>query len=66
MIILVPKLFGFKPAYIPKGNPKTIAIISAHVASSNVAGKRSAISASAGRPKIKEFPKSPESAPVRI
>ena len=39
MIILVPKLFGFKPAYIPKGNPKTIAIIRAHVASSNVAGK---------------------------
>ena len=55
MIILVPKLFGFKPAYIPKGNPKTIAIISAHVASSNVAGKRSAINASAGLPKIKEF-----------
>ena len=58
-------LLGFNPANIPKGKPTTIAIINAHVASSSVAGKRSTISANAGLPKIKEFPKFPVTAPCK-
>ena len=65
MITRAPKPFGFSPAYMPSGRPIITAIIRAQVASSTVAGKRSTIKESAGRPKINEFPKSPDKAPVK-
>ena len=65
IIIFDPHPLGFKPAYTPKGNPTVTAIISAQVASSSVAGNLSAISESAGLPKIKELPKSPDNAPCK-
>ena len=50
---------------MPNGRPVITAINRAQDASSTVAGKRSAIKESAGRPNIKEFPKSPDKAPVK-
>ncbi len=50
---------GLKPAMIPKGIPKTRANSMAAVVSSNVAGRRSNISLSAGRLCTNEFPNSP-------
>ena len=61
----VPQAEGFNPAYNPRGRPIIMAIISADVASSRVAGKRSIIRARAGLPNTKELPRSPDIAPVR-
>ena len=65
MITRAPKPFGFSPAYMPNGRPVITAINRAQDASSTVAGKRSAIKESAGRPNIKEFPRSPDKAAVK-
>ena len=59
IIVLLTLLFGFSPAYIPRGIPKTTAIRSETKASSIVAGIRWTINFSAGSPKINERQRSP-------
>ena len=62
MIALDDLASGLSPARTPSGMPSTMAIRSAAIASSKVAGMRCTISCSAGSPKMKDLPRSPCSA----